>query len=85
MPYTEAVLHEIYRMASPVPIVARTSKESNTLAGISLYGIHRNEFLFEEPLEFKPERFLDNDDPHKVVNTENLMAFGHGKLVVSFT
>ena len=85
MPYTEAVLHEIYRMASPVPIVARANKESNTVAVINFYGIHRNKFLFEEPHEFKSERFLDKADPHKVVNTENLMAFGYGKLVVSFT
>ena len=80
MPYTEATLHEIYRIGSPIPEIAREKHQGNEclFAPILLYGIHRNESYFDEPNEFKPQRFLDKEDPNKIINTENLMPFGYG-------
>ena len=86
MPYMQATIQEILRLASSVPFSARTSVGPNTFEGyaipknsmvtISLYFMHRDERVWEEPEKFRPERFLQDS---RVVNADKIMPFGHGK------
>ena len=40
--------------------------------------MNRSEEIWEDPLKFKPERFLSSDGD-QIVNTENLIPFGYGE------
>jgi cytochrome P450 len=68
--YLNAVIDETFRLRPPVFIVVRTAKRpviidgrylpaGQTLAP-SIHLLHRNPDLYEDPDEFKPERFLES-------------------------
>ncbi|MDP9187821.1 MAG: cytochrome P450 [Actinomycetota bacterium] len=69
--YLDAVVMEALRMRPVVPVVARKVSRDVTLgpyavpAGTvlmaSIYLLHRDPLLFEDPDEFRPERFLEGD------------------------
>jgi len=88
MPYTEATIMEIHRMASVVPFSLvhgnteetqvcehRIPKRSYVLA--NLWAVHHNKDLWGDPEEFRPERFLNNKGG--VQKSEYLMPFSVGK------
>nr|CAH7744053.1 unnamed protein product [Callosobruchus chinensis] len=87
--YTEAVLMEIQRRTNiaPLGIAHRAVRDTNlggynvpegTIVLTNLYSIHMNEKIWKEPLEFRPERFLD-DKNDVVVDEKHFMPFGIGK------
>ncbi|XP_040999077.1 ent-kaurene oxidase, chloroplastic [Juglans microcarpa x Juglans regia] len=90
LPYLSAVFHETLRKHSPVPIVPlRYAHEDTQLGGyfipagseiaINIYGCNMDKKQWENPEEWKPERFLDEKyDPTDMYKT---MAFGGGKRV----
>ncbi|XP_020232234.1 ent-kaurene oxidase, chloroplastic isoform X2 [Cajanus cajan] len=90
LPYLGAVFHETLRKHSPAPIVPlRYVHEDTQLGGyhiptgseiaINIYGCNMDEDRWENPYEWKPERFLDEKyDPMDLYKT---MAFGAGKRV----
>ncbi|XP_050388964.2 cytochrome P450 2D3 [Patella vulgata] len=68
--YNEATLLEVQRLSSAVPMSAphTTNKDTvvkgylipeGSLVYANLYACHRDSRYWKEPLEFKPERFLD--------------------------
>eukprot|EP00111_Clytia_hemisphaerica_P006996 TCONS_00020287-protein len=66
--YTDAVIKESMRIHPPVPVIARTLSENVEYdggvipSGIVIFDIvsmNRNQDLWEEPMSFKPERFLE--------------------------
>jgi cytochrome P450 len=69
--YTDCVLKETLRLYSIVPIVSREAVEDDVAEGffvpagshvlIHLQAIHRDPELWDEPLSFKPARFVDQD------------------------
>ncbi|OTB02422.1 hypothetical protein M426DRAFT_24748 [Hypoxylon sp. CI-4A] len=72
LPYISAVIREALRLDSPIPIFGRSPREDTLLAG--KYPVKKGEFVncllsqshldpavFEDPLEFKPERMLDEN------------------------
>jgi len=88
MPYTDAVMLESQRMGCVVPVNAPHScVEDVTIGGYTIpkgtgvfaniYGIHRDETLFQDPFSFRPERFINAEG--KFVKHEAVMPFGIGK------
>lgn len=86
--YLNAVFHETLRRHSPVPLVPpRFVHENTRLAGydvpagtemiINLYGCNMNKNDWDEPEEWKPERFLDGR--FEAADLYKSMAFGAGR------
>ena len=69
LPYTEAVFSEAMRIYPPVWVVGRRALEDVTIGDIAVprrtivimsqYLVHRDERWWPAPLEFRPERWLD--------------------------
>lgn len=88
MPYTVAVLHEVQRFYTIMPITGPRRAMSDTELGgykiprnttilIGLRTVHMDTEFWGDPQVFRPERFLD--EQMRIVNTERLMPFGQGK------
>ncbi|KAK9006374.1 hypothetical protein V6N11_035415 [Hibiscus sabdariffa] len=90
--YLNAVTKETFRLHPALPLlVPRYSAESRNLGGynipkgskvfLNMWSIHRDSHVWDNPLEFKPERFL-NDVPGKFDyfgNDFRFMPFGSGR------
>ncbi|KAJ7958099.1 Cytochrome P450 [Quillaja saponaria] len=78
LPYLGAVFHETLRKHTPVPIIPfRYVHEDTELGGY--YVPAGSENKWENPQEWKPERFLD--DKYNTADLYKTMAFGGGKRV----
>ena len=92
MPYTEAFIMEVQRLASVLPICPPRLVTSDVEIGgyklykgqqvqINLYALHRNEEHWGKDADhFRPQRFLD--DNGKVLHDEWLQPFGYGKFII---
>ncbi|KAI0720657.1 cytochrome P450, partial [Fomitopsis betulina] len=92
LPFLECILKEVYRWGAPVPLsIAHQLTEDDTYNGYdmprgamvipNIWAMSRDERMYDDPNEFKPERFLDLKpevmerlDPRKYV-------FGHGRRI----
>ncbi|KAL3617773.1 hypothetical protein CASFOL_038094 [Castilleja foliolosa] len=90
LPYLAAVFHETLRKHSPAPIVPlRYVHEDAQLGGyhipqgtevaVNIYGCNMDPKVWDNPEEWKPERFLDGKD--NTTELHKTMAFGGGKRV----
>jgi len=59
--------------------VAGYTIPANTMVLVNLWSGPQDSNVFPEPLEFRPERYLDKDG--KVINRESMIGFGLGKRV----
>ena len=91
LPYCEAVIAEVDRLATIVPLGLIHSVGDDTELGpyflpkgtnviINTFAIHSDPQLFPEPQKFKPERFLSADGT-KFIRDDNVIGFGYGKRV----
>lgn len=90
MPYIEATLHEVQRMANVLPITARCPTEDCSINGyhipkgifgiVSIYSIHMNESFWGDPFTFRPERFLDGNGQIISEKASRVIPFGAGKM-----
>ncbi|CAN0891355.1 Cytochrome P450 736A117 [Linum grandiflorum] len=89
MPYLKAVLKESFRLHSPIPLlVPRESTRDVTVQGydipaktrviINAWAIARDTKNWDDPDEFRPERFLDSPIDYKGQDFE-LIPFGAGR------
>ncbi|XP_072020299.1 methyl farnesoate epoxidase-like [Amphiura filiformis] len=90
LPYTEAVLLEIQRIATIAPLgFPHVASEDTKLAGYdipkgtyvvsNIWAVHHDPDVWGEPDQFKPERFLDEDG--KLRQREEFMPFSTGHRV----
>ncbi|XP_076998713.1 cytochrome P450 2U1 [Tamandua tetradactyla] len=90
MPYTEAAIMEVQRLAAVVPlsIPHRTSEKTvlrgytipkNTIILPNLWSVHRDPSIWEKPHDFCPNRFLDAQG--QLIKKETFIPFGIGKRV----
>ena len=93
LPYTNAVIHEVQRFASIVHIIAprctnndvnfngfTIPKKSTVLC--NLYSTTRDSSVWQDPDDFKPERFLDESG--MFVKVQELIVFGAGMCLELF-
>lgn len=89
LPYIEAIVKEAMRMHPVAPmLIPRMSREDSTFEGyditagtrvlINVWSIGRDPSIWDEPNEFKPERFIGKDIDVKGHDFE-LLPFGAGR------
>ncbi|XP_070567863.1 cytochrome P450 2U1-like [Ptychodera flava] len=87
LPYIEAVIMEVHRRASIVPLgllhavsddveVYGYTIPKGTMVMSNLWAVHKDEKNWERPEEFDPSRFLDGHD--EIVNSERILPFSIG-------
>ncbi|KAK4404921.1 cytochrome [Sesamum angolense] len=94
LPYLQAIFKEILRLHPPAPLIPRESTEDCTISGyhipaktrvfVSIWAVGRDPNYWEDPLEFRPERFLQEDGSAKGqldVRGQNFhfLPFGSGR------
>lgn len=91
LPYLQAVVKETMRLHPPLPfLVPRNSTEDtnfmgyhipkNTQVFVNVWAIGRDPDAWEDPLSFKPERFIGSKINYKGQNFE-LLPFGSGRRI----
>jgi cytochrome P450 len=92
--YLDAVIKEVFRLHPALPfLLPRCPSQSATIGGycipkgskvfLNVWAIHRDPKIWENPLEFQPERFLICD-PTKLDysgNNFNYIPFGSGRRI----
>ncbi|XP_067131363.1 cytochrome P450 4C1-like [Centruroides vittatus] len=86
MTYLECVIKESMRIYPPSPFIGRKNPSemkignyvlpANSTFGISIYGIHHNPSVYENPEVFDPDRFLPEN--YKNLHPYAFLAFSAG-------
>jgi len=95
LPYLYAIMKEVLRMHPTLPLlVPHCPSESCVIGGytipkgarvfVNAWAIHRDPSIWENPLEFKPERFLDGKWDYSG-NDFNYFPFGSGRRICAGT
>ena len=90
LPYTEAVLREILRIRTTIPLgLPHVATQDTKIAGYdipkgtclfsNIWALHNDPEVWTDPEEFMPERFLNKDG--KLCQPEEFMPFSTGKQV----
>jgi cytochrome P450 len=90
LPYLQAIIKETFRFHPAAPFtIPHMSLESCQVAGyymppktrviVNLWGMGRNPDVWERPLEFDPERFLEHPEIDWNGHSFELLPFGSGR------
>ncbi|XP_026491028.2 cytochrome P450 4d2-like [Vanessa tameamea] len=87
MKYLETVIKESLRMYPSVPVIGRLVTKDTEIAGlkikkkasilVNIFEMHRHPDVYDNPMEFRPERF-DTDSASSAVNAFSWLAFSAG-------
>ncbi|ESK95269.1 cytochrome p450 [Moniliophthora roreri MCA 2997] len=88
LPYIEALYREVMRWHPAIPLsVAHTATEDNIYDGYyipkgsmvfaNIWAMTHNEQVYEDPYQFKPERFLTTES--ELNDDSTILAFGFGR------
>jgi len=90
LPYLRAITKETLRLHPPVPLIPRRSTEERKVSGydieanttifINAWSLGRDPKYWESPLEFRPERFEENQLDVRGQYFE-LLPFGSGRRI----
>ncbi|CAG2116308.1 unnamed protein product, partial [Medioppia subpectinata] len=89
MPYVQAVINEVFRWRTIVPLnLMRSASEDayilghfipkNTKIMANIWAVHYDPKVWNNPDQFNPNRFLTPDGKH-LIKTEALIPFSYGK------
>ncbi|KAH7520267.1 licodione synthase [Ziziphus jujuba] len=97
LPYIQAIIKETLRLHPPFPVVNRKCVEAckidkymipeNTMLFLNLWAINRDPNFWENPSEFRPERFLEPNERDKMgpidIKGQHFQAlpFGSGRRI----
>ncbi|KAM7494131.1 hypothetical protein LguiB_028740 [Lonicera macranthoides] len=95
LPYLYAIMKEVLRLHPALPLlVPHCPSETSTIGGytvpkgsrifVNVWAIHRDPLIWENPLEFRPERFLDGKWDYSG-NDFNYFPFGSGRRICAGT
>lgn len=91
LPYLQAIVKEILRLHSPAPMILRESSEDCTIEGyhipaktrlfVNVWAMNRDPKYWENPLEYRPERFMNETKILDVRGQNNFhyLPFGSGR------
>ncbi|XP_019231575.1 PREDICTED: cytochrome P450 93A3-like [Nicotiana attenuata] len=91
LPYLQAIVKETLRLHSPAPMILRESSEDCTIEGyhvpaktrlfVNVWAMNRDPKYWENPLEFRPERFMNETKILDVRGQNNFhyLPFGCGR------
>lgn len=91
LPYLQAVVKETLRLYAAVPVIHRAPIEDTkfgdyevpkgTIVLINAYAMMRDPEAWDNPLEFIPERFMDQEKVKELskINNFNYIPFGMGR------
>lgn len=96
LPYLYAVMKEVLRLHPALPLlVPHSPSKTSIIAGytipkgarvfINVWAIHRDPLIWENPLEFKPERFLGSKSWDYNGNDFSYFPFGSGRRICAGT
>ncbi|MCD7455171.1 hypothetical protein HAX54_027247 [Datura stramonium] len=93
LPYIQAIINETFRLHPAIPLLIRESIEdcnvegyqipSGSLLFVNIWSIGRNPKYWENPMEFRPERFLEPRSEGGPIDAKGhcfeLLPFGTGR------
>ncbi|EYU18918.1 hypothetical protein ABFS82_04G186900 [Erythranthe guttata] len=91
LPYLMAIIKETFRLHPPIPMITRISSSDCTINGykvsaktllfVNNWSMGRNPEYWKTPLEFLPERFLEEENASVDVKGQHfeLLPFGSGR------
>ncbi|KAK4492032.1 hypothetical protein RD792_002822 [Penstemon davidsonii] len=91
LPYLNAIIKEAFRLHPPIPMLTRKSVSdivingykipAKTLLFVNIWSMGRNPKYWENPMEFRPERFLEKENGSIDVKGQHfeLLPFGTGR------
>ncbi|KAF9477128.1 cytochrome P450 [Pholiota conissans] len=90
LPYTDALYRELLRFYPPTPLaIPHRVKEDDTYKGYfipkgtivsaNVWAMARDENLYPDPHEFKPERFIDEHG--ELTNDARILTYGFGRRI----
>lgn len=92
LPYIHAIIKETMRLHPPIPVIMRKGIEDcvvdgymipkGSIVGVNIWAMGRDPKVWESPLEFRPERFLEGEKGREIDlkgHHFELLPFGSGR------